>query len=335
MSKLPLTRLSPWYPGQMGVYGSDVQRGIRASPTAIVLYVDENHPGASAVADGTDPENPLNSIQTAVNRLITFQTAMATSLVGSVIVVGAGATIVESVVVPPTAPAGCTIIGDTMGGFVPSWRPATTTGIALTLEAPNWRVSGFRFYWTGNGIGVRLSRAADDSWEAYACQVDNNRFFGGHTGLHAIEFYGAPSNCRILNNEFGEIHSTGMAGTAYAICCAGAAVANPYLEYIAGNTFWECENYIGSSIGHSFNVSIIEDNIFHPGTLIPAAIKIDLRGGTRGANIVTRNVFYGDYSNAGGYWAHAAAPDFWGGNFSDDIAEAEVGDNGLTTAPPS
>ena len=70
---LPQVRLQPWYPGQMGVADSDVQRGLRWEPTGIVLYVDENHPGASATADGTDPENPQTTIQQAITNLTNFQ----------------------------------------------------------------------------------------------------------------------------------------------------------------------------------------------------------------------------------------------------------------------
>ena len=47
---LPQIRLQPWYPGQMGVDGSDVPRGIRWSPTSIVLYVDDFGTGYSSLS---------------------------------------------------------------------------------------------------------------------------------------------------------------------------------------------------------------------------------------------------------------------------------------------
>ena len=105
---LPQIRLQPWYPGQMGVPGSDVQRGLRWAPAGIVLYVDENHPNTSAAADGTDPENPLNSIQVAITRLANFVAATNTTLEGSVIVVANEATIAETVTIPATAPVSYT-----------------------------------------------------------------------------------------------------------------------------------------------------------------------------------------------------------------------------------
>ena len=57
--QLPQVRQAILYQGQVGVPGSDVPRGLRTSPAGIVLFVDANHPNATATADGTDPENPL------------------------------------------------------------------------------------------------------------------------------------------------------------------------------------------------------------------------------------------------------------------------------------
>jgi hypothetical protein len=80
---------------------------------------------------------------------------------------------------------------------------------------------------------------------------------------------------------------------------------------------------------------VFEDNVFHDGVLIAATRMLDLRGGSRGENIVTKNTFCGDYSNTGGYWANAANPGNWVGNRAEDVAEAETADNGWTIAPPA
>lgn len=331
---LPQIRMQPWYPGQSGVWGSDVQRGLRSSPTSIVLYVDENHPGASATADGTDPEHPLTTIQAAVDRLSTFQTAMATSLVGSVIVVGAGATIAESVIVPATAPRGCTIMGESNGGYNPSWLPAAAAGTNLTLRAQDWRVTGFTFNFNGNSTAIRLDWTATTN--ASGAVIDNNRFFGGWSGLYGVFAYGAPYNVRVLNNEFVEIRSTGGAGTAFAIYCSNTPTAEPLEWQIIGNTFMENENHIGSlNHAYGFNASLIANNVFSVGMTIAATLKLDLRSGHGGRNIVTGNVFDGDYSNPGGYYDSTAAVSCWVGNYAQDTLEAEVGDNALTIAPPA
>lgn len=64
----PLTRLNPWYPGQMGVPGAWTDTGVRTHPTGTVFYVDPNYPGASDQRDGTDPTDPLATIAAAVSK---------------------------------------------------------------------------------------------------------------------------------------------------------------------------------------------------------------------------------------------------------------------------
>ena len=90
-----------------------------------------------------------------------------------------------------------------------------------------------------------------------------------------------------------------------------------------------------SEIRVSGAVSLFQGNIFGAGVLIATLLKLDLRGGSQGHNIVTGNVFGGDYSNTGGYYGNAANPDMWVGNVAEDVAEAEVGDNGWTIGPPA
>lgn len=331
---LPQVRMQPLYPGLMGVAGSDVQRGLRWSPTAIVLYVDENHPGVSATADGTDPEEPLPSVQTAVDRLISFQAAMAASLVGSVIVVGAGATIVESVIVPVTAPRGCTIMGEANGAYNPSWLPAAAGGTNLILRAQDWRVTGLTFNFNGNSRAIELDWDATNN--ASGAVIDGCRFFGGWSGLYGINLSGAPYNVRILSNEFAEIRSTGGAGTAYAIITTTSSQAEALEAQIVGNVFVDNENHVGSlGAVRSFNVSLIQNNIFGAGKYIPTTIKLDLRSGHGGHNVVVGNLFAGDYSNPGGYYDSTDSVSCWVGNFAQDLLESEVGDNGITVLPPA
>jgi hypothetical protein len=326
--------MQPWYPGQFGVNGSDVQRGLRWEPQGIVLYVDENHSNTSAAADGTDPENPLNSIQTAVNRLVSFATSMSTTLEGSVIVVASEATIAESVIVNPTAPQNCKILGMAQGIDAPTWTAATAAGTALTLRQAGWTVEGFRFVQGAAGTAVRLEWVPASGYVANRTTLRNNYFDGAWAGLYGINLVGAPYDVRILNNEFRE-YRRGTA-TAHAIITTDASEANAYMCVIQNNLFWENENHVGSlNNDRGFNLSLFQGNVFHPGVLINATRMLDLRGGTRGENIVVGNVFGGDYSNAGGYWDNAANPGNWVGNFVEDVAEAEVGDNGISVAPPA
>jgi hypothetical protein len=329
---LPQIRLYPWYPGQMGVAGSDVQRGLRWAPEGIVLYVDENHPNATANNDGTDPENPINSVQTAITRLTNFATAFASSLEGSVIVVAAEATIAETVTVPATAPTGCTILGAGGSTHQPTWTAATAAGTALTIEQTGWTVEGFTFEAGTEGHSIDL--VGTGSAGAYKTTIRNCRFDGLWGGLYGVTFSGSPHRVVIENCEFLEWRSPG--GAAFAIIVLDSSDSNPYECHIRNNVFWENENHIGSLAGdRAWNVSTFTGNIFHEGELITATLMLDLRGGSRGNNIVVGNYFCGDYSNTGGYYANAGSPGNWVGNFAEDVAEAEVGDNGITVLPPA
>ena len=331
---LPQVRMQPWYPGQMGVSGSDVQRGLRWEPAGIVLYVDENHPGATAVGDGTDPENPLTTIAVAITNLIAFATATADSLEGSVIVVAAESTIAETVIVPPTAPHNCMILGAGASAHAPTWAAATAAGTALTLRVEGWTIDGFTFETGAEGTAIRLDEVPGSSYSAYQTTIRNCRFDGLWGGLYGVNFAGAPHRVTIENCEFLEYRSA--AGDAFAIMVTDSTHTNPYECHIRNNIFWENENHIGS-LGaiRGFNVSTFTGNIFHIGELIAATLMLDLRGGSRGNNFVVGNYFQGDYSNTGGYYAHAGDPGMWVGNIAEDVAEPETADNGWTIAPPA
>jgi hypothetical protein len=331
---LPLVRLYPFYPGQMGVAGSDVQRGLRWAPEGIVLYVDENHPNATANNDGTDPENPINSIQTAVTRLTNFATAFSSSLEGSVIVVAAESTPQESVIIPATAPKNCKLMGAGSGINSPAWTAATPTGVALTIRQEGWTVEGFLFRAGSGGTSIKLDWVPGSGYVGYRTVIQNNHFDGLWQGLYAIDLYGAPYDVVIQNNWFREYRRGDS--SAYAIICTDSSTAEPYMCKILGNWFEENENHIGSLNNvRSFNASLIQGNTFNDGMSITATIMLDLRSNHGGRNMVVGNYFSGDYSNTGGYYDSTASVSNWVGNFAEDVLEAEVGDNSITVLPPA
>jgi hypothetical protein len=330
---LPQVRQQPWYPGQMGVSGSDVSRGLRWAPTAIVLFVDENHPGAIAVGDGTDPERPLNSVQTAVNNLIAFATATSSNLYGSCIVIGAGADIAESVIVPPTAPRGVSIIGAGGSRHRPTWTAATAAGTALTIRQQEWTVDGITFEAGAEGTSIRLDEVPGSGYISYKTVIRNCQFDGLWGGLYGINFSGAPHRITVENCEFIEWRSLG--GAAFAICITDTAHTLPLQCRFHNNLFWSNENHVGSIDAlRGFNGAIFTGNVFDQNAYLPTTIMLDLRSATI-SNIVAGNYFGGDYSNAGGYWDSVGAPGNWVGNIAEDVASAQVGDNGLTIAPPA
>ena len=62
----PQFKLPPWFGGQMGVPGSDTPLGFRMAPQGLVYYVDPSHGDASDNNDGTDPNEPKSTIQSAI-----------------------------------------------------------------------------------------------------------------------------------------------------------------------------------------------------------------------------------------------------------------------------
>lgn len=330
---LPQIRLQPWYPGQLGVSGSDVPRGLRWAPTAIVLYVDENHPGASADADGTDPENPLTTVQQAVDNLIAFATATSSNLYGSCIVIGAGADVAESVIVPPTAPRGVSIVGAGGSRHRPTWTAATAPGTALTIRQQEWTVDSITFEVGAEGTAVRLDEVPGSDYISYKTVIRDCQFDGLWGGLYGIDLSGAPHRVTVEGCEFIEFRSA--AGEAFAICITDTAHALPLQCRIHNNLFWSNENHVGSvDTLRSFNSTVFSGNVFDQNAYIATTILLDLRSSTI-SNIVVGNHFGGDYSNTGGYYDSVGAPANWIGNFAEDIAEAEVGDNGITIAAPA
>lgn len=325
---LPQVRMQPWYPGQFGVSFGDVQRGLRTAPTAIVLYVDEDNNNANDANDGTNPEAPKLTIQAAVTQLVTFQTVLGVSLRGSVIVV-AGLAYDEAVTIPADV-SDCTLLGSGPTYNLPTWAStAVVTTPCLTINAEGWVIEGFHFNPPTTSAGILLNLAANET------VIQNNMFNGAWTGLYGVQFVGSPFNVHILNNWFVEMNNANDA-LAFCIYVTNSLTANPYMCAIVGNRFSDADNYIGSlNNDRSFNATLFKDNVFDLGALLTPTIYLDLRGGSQGLNMVVGNTFPGDYSNTGGYYAHAATPGMWVGNICQDVLEAEVGDNGFSVAPPA
>jgi len=332
---IPLVRFSSLFPGQMGVDGSDVSLGMRWGTTAITMWVDPDHPDTGDAHDGTDPVHPMETIQAAVTKLTAHQTAQATSMAGSVIVLG-GMAYTETVTIPAAAPDYCTLVGAGPGMHRPTWASGAAAENCLTVQSEGWTIQNIEFNCPASAAGVRVEEHTVNGTNAYKTVIRDCMFDGLWAGLYGIDFYGAPHRVSILNNWFMEMNQGDDSAFCIMITDSAVGPGNPYQCSIIGNRFSDSDNYIGNlNSNRGFNVSLIQGNVFEWGTLITPTIYIDLRGGSQGENIVTGNVFCGDYSNTGGYWAHAANPGMWGGNIAEDVAEAEVGDNGLTIAPPA
>lgn len=326
MPPYQVTRLKPWFPGQLGVAGSDNSLGLRTTPLGIVLYVDDSHPRANTTNDGTDPEDPKSTIQSAIDSPFLVE--------NSLIVVGGAATLTESAVIAATRPEQCTIMGFGNEQWGPTWTSAAAGEDALTIRQSGWTIMNIRFNPPSAAAGILLEHdgvaTSSDRTRILNCDFD-----GLWAGRFGISMNGAPDQVFVKDCRFHELTNAGQA--SFAIHVAATAFANPYLWVVERNKFFENDNNIGQVVAadRSFNVSLFKDNVFTQGVLNPTAIHLDLRGGSRGENTVVGNFFGGDYSNVGGYWAHAATPGSWVGNIAEDMLEAEVGSNGFTIAVPS
>lgn len=320
----PILKLPPWFQSQMGVQGADSPEGLREHPDAIVLYVDSGHLMATDNNDGTNPLYPKATVQSAVS----------SSLLTPYSEIRVSGAVSEAVVVPSTVASYVWLRGIGIGPWEPTWASGAAASDCIIMREEGWRISGFAFTVPTAAAAIFLQDVPASSYNCYKTVIDHCKFDGFWSGLTGIEFSGAPHRVVIDSCEFLEIQNAG--NTSYAIQVTDSSNANPYECMITNNVFWENDNHIGS-LGNnkSFNMSLFQGNIFGAGVLITTLINLDLRGGSQGHNIVTGNVFGGDYSNTGGYYGNAANPDMWVGNVAEDVAEAEVGDNGWTIGPPA
>lgn len=324
-------RQQPFYQGQMGVPGSDISKGIRNQSRGVTLYVDSGHNNATAVGDGTDPDNPLTTVQQAINNLVAWY-AIGEEVDYSTIIVSGAVTESISVLDYTAHPSYVTIAGIGPSPFSPYWDSGAANSPCIVLGAVGWRVTGIRFYVPGNAAAVVVPcTQAPYGADAIGIRtvIDNCYFDGSvNTGLYGIDLHGAPYNVSIMNNMFGFINDVGACG----IVSTNTGYADAYRTYISGNWFHESVGAIDASL----NVSAIVGNVFSVDGVTAMTTVIDLRGGTQGESIVCGNCFGdADYSNVGGFYANAGNPGGWAGNSSEDTAEAEVGDNGWTIAPPT
>ncbi len=328
----PNVRLQPFYPGQMGVPGSDAPLGLRWTSMGYVLYVDTDHPDASDNNDGWDPNAPLATIQQAVDNLYTIQARVAAAgtphepaATNSVIVVAPG-TYAENVVIDANDPDYCTILGGGNGKY-PVILDAGT-GDAITCDAYGWRFENLHFKPENGAAGIKLTRVAGSGAEGTL--IKNCFFNGGWSGTgFGVELNGAPANVSIIGCRFAEFAADGA-----CITVTDTSTADPYQTHIIGCTFQESDEYVTRDCAGGWNASLIQGNVFAESVnnaAFPAGadgtdIFIDMRGGSVGYNTVCDNCLGGTYSEAGGYYAGTG--DEWHGNRADV-------DDGITDTEPA
>jgi len=253
-----LTRLTPWYPGQMGVPGSDVPYGLRtAGGNVFYLGATLGNVVASDVNDGTDPLNPKATLAAALAECTSGQgdtivvlpgryqpTTATTVSVSSVKILGwdwlngraAGDTIFDGnglrdllyIDGDHVEIAGITFENYDVAGAFDCINVSITQGIlGFHLHDCIFRVGLY-----GVVLGTAAGLTPGD------VLIENNVFWlfantAANAGIHMEE----AARCRITGNIFGSQYGTGV----YGISCADDTFDRVIIDHnifhtVAGDT---------------------------------------------------------------------------------------------------
>ena len=192
------------------------------------------------------------------------------------------------------------------------------------------RVSGFRFYGKTSAACIELRHTDSGANDiAIRTTIDHCYFDGLTTGLYGIVSHGC-YDVWIVNNTVMLWNNGVNSSTCMEVTTTPLAI--PYRNYVTGNIFGDSDN----GMRWESNGSFFWGNMVQPtgyAYSMTDVFQTSTVANPGDDNVVWGNTFPGDYSIAGGYRPGAA--DAWLGNWADDTAEAEVGDNGITIARPT
>ena len=312
----PLTRLNPFYPGQIGVPGAWTDTGLRTHPTGTVFYVDPNYPGASDDRDGTDPTAPLLTVAAALTKCSAYQgdIIMLTANAGWEYAEGVNYPTVISEAVEVTVP-GVSIVGAFGASSVGVvWSPPTAGATCITVSAIDVLIEGICFAGDdaigGDAIYAQWAGGVTALW---GDNLTVRNCFFDHDIDTAIEIEFA-WYCDIHDNVFDHC---GVAGIISDVGGAGADYNS-----IHKNTFINLPLAISLLGGASYN-DIFDNRLYNSDAQAGAAaanVFINTTGGSR--NLVHHNVLscllpvpaVGDYNNT----CTAAGSDAWVQNYCLD-----------------
>lgn len=271
----PLTRLNPWFPGQMGVPGAWTETGIRMHCTGAVFYVDVNHPDTNDQRDGTDPTAPLATVTRAL--------ALCQAYRGDVIAVMAtdaweyggqsdyNTAINESIVV--------TVPGVRIVGVSPSaalgvyWQPAAAGGTCIDVQAIDVLIEGICFMGLGAGsTGVHAVWTTDgegDNLTVRHCFFNDNLAIG----------------ISLDESWYADIHGNMFDETPLGIYTNPVTMTAPAYTRIHHNWFFDCSTS-AISLEDADRCHVYENSIYNNDAAsnqggTPANCLIDLNSGSR------------------------------------------------------
>ena len=302
---VPLTRQNPFYPGQMGVPGTDTETGLRLNTTGTIFYVDPRYPGASDARDGTNPTDPLLTVATALTKCQAHR--------GDVIAVMASGhwqygtatdqaqtDISEEVVVDVP---GVRIVGVSPSGALGVyWQPIQNDGVCITINALDVLVEGFCFWnedFTG-GTGVHIDWDGTDTFGDNAivrhCHFDEDLDYG-------ISFNYA---------YYCQVHDNSFSGIGIAAIHNYSTDGDPDYSVFARNWFIDCAAAINLPTTSRCQIS----NNWISGSPAVADSYITTNGG--GLNLVSCNALVSTLAQYVGGNCNSAATDGWVQNFCVD-----------------
>lgn len=328
---VPLTRFPTLWPGQMGVPGTDNDRGERMHCTGEVFYVDPNFPGASDQRDGTSPTDPLLTVDAAIGKCQAYRGDVVVVMFNSYwtygnTAVGYATPIQETATLDVP---GVRLVGVASGCLGVPWVGTANNDTLITVTAIDCTIEGFNFWdptytgvtaiecaWNGPpygenltvkhcyfydlGVGVSL----DYSWN---CVIEDCRFDSiSTTAIDNPGVYGDPDYLVVRNCQFhGNTVDIGLDDTDECL--------------IEGNRFFDVTAAISMAGG---NNNQIKDNVIQ-GAGAGVNNMINLTGG--GSNMVGGNYLSCTIAQYDTTCSDATSGS-WGGN------ECE---NGPTTAAPT
>jgi len=223
-----LTRLNPWYPGQMGVPGTDNDTGLRLDSNGIILYVDPNHVDPSDQRDGTNPTAPLATIGEALTQCRAYRN-------DTIIVAPSSYWTYGNTAVGRATPISETVTVSTPGvrivGLMPSsalgvpWVADANNEVLITVNAMDVLIEGFNFWddgytgvtaiysdWNSPPYGetmtvrhcffynIAYGIRMDYTWN---CHIHNNLFQDITTAaINSVDTHGDPDYAIIERNKF-------------------------------------------------------------------------------------------------------------------------------------
>jgi hypothetical protein len=306
-----------------GIPGTGQQGRVVNGPQNI-FYVDAVNGNNNN--EGTSPQNAVATLATLMTRTWSLHPhAYDTIYLLS--------DLTESVITPTSVlgPNYINLIGRGPSARAITWTSALATTPCLDLRAMGWRIENIRFRAPVTEAALQLRYADTNANDIAARAVIQDCVFDGNdTGRYGICAHGA-YDVQILNCVFQQFHNA-VGGGAVPLLTQTNALAVPFRNRVIGCTFQDSDN----GMIFSGTASLIQGNIFQvvgptrTMTLVLQSSTIAMPGID---NIVTGNLFPGDYSIVGGY--RSGVGDVWSGNIAEDVAEPEVSADGWTLLPPA